>query len=218
MNQSIQPQMMQPSFRPNGNSMMISAPTQKYNPTTNIGREPGQIYQQIPQQQQPSIPITTQPMPPANLPVMNTSVDGSIDMSVKATLSSAIKGVMECDAKMKHLNVAMAQLRQERATHGEVLLKFMDSKKIQELQTQSGTKIACCSTQPFKPLNKKDITDIISNYPGLSPAQSKDIANFLIEHRVRAKPSRKIVQKTPIVKEKEREKDGKDSDSLLSLV
>jgi hypothetical protein len=191
--------MMQPTYRPNSMGPNSMGPN-------SMGPPPGQI------QYQPT-PVITPSKPPPVIPVINPS-ESLTDVSVKATLSSAIKGVMDCDAKLKHLNVAIAQLRQERAIHGEIILKFMDSKKIQELQTQSGTKIACCSTQPFKPLNKKDITDIISNYPGLSPAQSKDIANFLIEHRVRAKPSRKIVQKTPTVKEK----DGKESDSLLSVV
>jgi hypothetical protein len=123
-------------------------------------------------------------------------MQGEATISEKNALSSAIKGIMDCDAKLKHLATLTAQLRQERSQYGDVLLQFMDSKNIQEFQTQGGGRITASASQPFKPLTKKDISSIMSNYAGLSPAQTADIANFIIENRVRSKLSRKIVQKT----------------------
>lgn len=140
---------------------------------------------------QPSMQLSLMPQPPIQQPMQ-----GEATISEKNALSSAIKGIMDCDAKLKHLATLTAQLRQERSQYGDVLLQFMDSKNIQEFQTQGGGRITASASQPFKPLTKKDISSIMSNYAGLPPAQTADIANFIIENRVRTKLSRKIVQKT----------------------
>jgi hypothetical protein len=145
---------------------------------------------QPPQPQQKQPPALLMPMP------QQPPMQGEATISEKNALSSAIKGIMDCDAKLKHLATLTAQLRQERLQYGEVLLQFMDSKNIQEFQTQGGGRITASASQPFKPLTKKDISSIMANYAGLPPAQTADIANFIIENRVRSKLSRKIVQKT----------------------
>lgn len=151
-------------------------------------------YVSIPTHKPMTLPQPSKPQPPMQ-PSLQPPMQGEATISEKNALSSAIKGIMDCDAKLKHLATLTAQLREERSRHGDVLLQFMDSKNIQEFQTQGGGRITASASQPFKPLTKKDISSIMANYAGLPPAQTADIANFIIKNRVRSKLSRKIVQK-----------------------
>ena len=169
----------------------VSIPTHKQMALPQPLPQPLPLKQSMPQ----SLPLQQQP-PQQQPPMPQQPMQGEATISEKNALSSAIKGIMDCDAKLKHLATLTAQLRQERSQHGEVLLQFMDSKNIQEFQTQGGGRITASASQPFKPLTKKDISSIMANYAGLPPAQTADIANFIIENRVRSKLSRKIVQKT----------------------
>jgi hypothetical protein len=131
-----------------------------------------------------------------------TNANQSDSVVSESAAQTAIEGIRDCDSKLKHLTAAITQLRKERTKHGDVLLRIMNDNQVRAIATRAG-RITSLTTQPFKPLNKTDLTNILAEYAAMNSAinssintaQIKDMAEFIIDNRVRAKATHKIVQK-----------------------
>ena len=113
----------------------------------------------------------------------------------KSELVSSIRHWKDCDSKIKHLNLALADLRKQRNQASIILMQIMQTNNVQELALKDGN-LSCVVDQPFKQLNKKDLHDILSKYPSLTPTQAMDISDFIADNRVRAPAKQKIILRT----------------------
>jgi hypothetical protein len=116
------------------------------------------------------------------------------EQSSSTPLITAIQKWKECDSKIKHLNIALAELRKTRAQVSEILLHIMEENNVQELKLKDG-RLSCVVEHPYKQLSKKDLQDILSKYPAFSPGQADQLVEFISENRVRNTAKQKIVHR-----------------------
>ena len=68
----------------------------------------------------------------------------------------------------------------------------MEHEQLGAIDLKNG-KIRLVTDQPFRPLTKKSLNDILSKYQDASPAQIKNITDFILNNRDRSMETKRIV-------------------------
>lgn len=116
-------------------------------------------------------------------------------------LSTAVAGLADCDNKLRHLATVVAELKKERAAFGETILQFMDANQTRSIDTRSGKRLTCAVSRPYKPLSRRDMMTILSEYEDIPGEMVENLVEFVMSNRPRQKESRKVVQRVLSVAE-----------------
>ena len=109
----------------------------------------------------------------------------------------AVKEYITIDDDIKHLEQAVRKRKQKKKILSNYILTFMSQHNIEDLNTNSGSKLKKSVSYTKKPLNKTTITHMLKEYYK-NDQQGEKVANFIINKRAKVERLRlkRIIKKT----------------------